>query len=118
MADMAEVWKKLEEELEEINNSLQQKEDTTTIVSISYLIENDVKLPTGNTAIKLINIVKELYKLANKAITHAKPDDAAPNGSPTMDLVKEELALGYCLVSSRRAWLVPTSHSRALQLGR
>ena len=92
MADMAEVWKKLEEELEEINNSLQQKEDTTTIVSISYLIENDVKLPTGNTAIKLINIVKELYKLANKAITHAKPDDAAPNGSPTMDLVREELA--------------------------
>ena len=92
IADMAEVRKKMEEELEEINNSLQQKEDSAITVSISDLIENDAKLPTGNTAIKLINVVKELYKLANKAIPHIKPDEAAVRSSPTMDLVKEELA--------------------------
>ena len=55
----------MEEELDEINNSLQNNKEG----SISSPIESDARLLTGNQAPTLFKIVKELYKLANKAIT-------------------------------------------------
>ena len=54
MADMAEVRKKMEEELDGINNSLENNKEGSITVTISSLIESDRKLPTGNIAQNLI----------------------------------------------------------------
>ena len=93
--EIAEVRKRMEEELEAINNSLENSKTGVSTVSISRLIESrQTKLPNGNTAPVLFKIVKELYKLTvtHKAISHIRSDEDAVKVFPTMDLVKEELA--------------------------
>ena len=48
---MAEVRKKMEEELEAINNSLDNSKAGVSTVSITSMIESgQTKLPNGNTA--------------------------------------------------------------------
>ena len=90
---MAEVRKKMEEELEAINNSLDNSKAGVSTVSITSMIESgQTKLPNGNTAPFLFKIVKDLYKLTHRAISQIRSDEDSDKVSPTIDLVKAELA--------------------------
>ena len=89
--DMSKTKKQLEKELETLNRSL--KPGTVTIESV-----NDVKQIPTVSKLDMLNLMKKLHDLAQRAISHIPTDTKTTEPSSTsamdsiMDMVKEELA--------------------------
>ena len=87
MANGMDIRKKLNDELEMINKSLKGKK---TIESAKTLSE----LPTNNSKDDLFNVIKELFKLTKKALSHIPPDttgSVASDNSGLEDLIRKQL---------------------------
>ena len=83
---MAILKKKLNEELEVINKSLKGKKP---IESVNVLSD----LPTNNSKEDLINVIKELYKFAKKALSHIPSDcsGTSENVKGLENMIKKQL---------------------------
>lgn len=89
MAGMAGRKKEMENELDVLNKSLKPHNKQVTT------IENFIGSPdtiSASTKPDIFKVLKDLYTLAKKAISEIQPHEGTDTNSPTMDLVKEELA--------------------------
>ena len=87
MANVMDLKKKLNEELDVINKSLKGKK---SIESVSVLSD----VPTNNSKDDLFSVVKELYKFAKKALSHISSDTIGSgvcDNRGLEDLIKKQL---------------------------